>query len=269
MRSSICTTITGVCFLLAMFQAHAGTLNEQPPQLAGMSIQQGKLGVQAIIKLSTPVRFVKYTMAGKYSKYLDIYYEHADISAPVGAWSDMETMLIGKTKLTPVMMVNTRDQTTHPKLLVMFDAEMEASVIAGEDGRSFVINFPPSLPADACRYPDSYVQAPSWICEEPVEGWSHTVFSSVSKEQFPNDLAKQTEEATALAREKLGRLMEHGRRFFQVKPADAATDQFGEYAVGISFVPQKTREMVLLKSKVIKSIVGPDGTVYVLVGMND
>ncbi|MDD5058982.1 MAG: hypothetical protein PHQ60_14015 [Sideroxydans sp.] len=299
MRYSISAAIAGFCFLLAIFPAHAKLYLVPPPQLEDISLQQSELGAQATIKLSTPVRFVKYTMPSKYSKYLEIYYEHADDSVPVNAWSDMETILTEKTKLTPLILVNTRDQATHPRLSVTFDGELEASVKAGADGRSFVITFhiPPALFADGCRYPGSYVQAPGWICDEPVEGWMVTAVGTAEKEEFAGDVSKQTEEAAVRARQSMGEnmdattqrvaqdylqqtkpddtstrdavaMLEAGEQHIQIKQV-AAADAFGAYSVSISHVPRRVREMVLQKSKVIKSAVGPNGTVYVLVGMNE
>ncbi len=287
------------CFLLMQFPAHAALVVDRAPQLEGISLQQSGGKVQAIIQLSTPVRFVKYTMPSKYSKYLDIYYEHADDSVPANVWSDMESILTEKTKLTPAFVVNTRDQATHPRLSVAFDGELEASVKAGADGRSFVIIFhiPPALFSFGCRYPGSYVQAPGWICDEPVEGWLITAVGTAEKEQFAGDVSKQTEEAAVRARQSMGeqmdaRMLRVAQDYLQqTKPDDsatrdavamleagvpltqikqvAATDAFGAYSVSISHVPRSAREMILQKSKVIKSAVGPDGRVYVLVGMNE
>jgi len=107
--------------------------------------QQGDV-VLATIKLTTPVHFLRY-VPGEKSRIVEIYYERVPSSDTTEAWSDREVRNSPATALTPAFTVTTRDQATQPKLVVEFANEVNFSVSAGGDNRSFVITISPEKSA--------------------------------------------------------------------------------------------------------------------------
>jgi hypothetical protein len=116
--------------------------------LDDVSLQQQGDVVQATIKLSTPVHFLR-AVPGEKSRIVEIYYERVPSSDATEAWSDREVRNSPATALTPAFTVTTRDQATQPKLVVEFANEVNFSVNAGGDNRSFVITIKPEKTAAA------------------------------------------------------------------------------------------------------------------------
>lgn len=94
--------------------------------------------VQATIALTSPVHFLRSVSAEK-SRVVEIYYERTPSSDPAETWADKEVRNSPATAMTPAFTVTTRDQGTQPKLVIEFASEVNVSVNAGGDNRSFVM----------------------------------------------------------------------------------------------------------------------------------
>lgn len=110
--------------------------------LDDVSLQQSGDEVLATIKLTTPVHFLRYVPAKK-SRIAEIYYERIPSSDASDPWVDREERSSPATDFTPAFTVTTRDQAIQPKLVIEFASEVEFSVRAGADNRSFVITLKP------------------------------------------------------------------------------------------------------------------------------
>lgn len=106
--------------------------------LDDVSVQQQGDVMLATIKMTTPVHFLRYVPGDK-SRFIEIYYERLPSSDTSDAWVDREVRTSPATAQTPAFTVTTSDQATQPKLLVEFANEVEFTVNAGADNRSFVI----------------------------------------------------------------------------------------------------------------------------------
>ena len=133
----------------------------------------------------------------------------------------------------------------------------------------------PSAPAASaavvadCVYPDgSNEAAPGWICDEPVAGVSVSAVGVFGPTKA--GVSFQKTQATADAR---GKLAEQ----FQVQVDKMVKSYFGTTGVGdaetVDSVSQSVLKTVssetLYGSKVYKSRMGPDGSMYVLVGLDE
>jgi hypothetical protein len=127
--------IGGLLFLVSVKTAIAAPLED-------VSLQQKGDDVQATITLTTPVHFLRFVPNVK-SRIIEIYYERVPSSDQAEIWADQEVRNSPATSLSPAFKVTTRDQATQPKLVVEFAKEVNFSVNAGGDSRSFVITLKP------------------------------------------------------------------------------------------------------------------------------
>ena len=120
-----------------------------------------------------------------------------------------------------------------------------------------------------CVYPDgSDKAAPGWICDEPVAGVSVSAVGIAGPTKAGPSFQKDT--ATADAR---GKLVEQ----FQVQVDKMVKSYLGTTGIGDSETVDSVSQSVLKTvssdtlygSKVFKSRVGPDGSMYVLVGLDE
>ena len=120
-----------------------------------------------------------------------------------------------------------------------------------------------------CVYPDgSGKAAPGWICDEPVAGVSVSAVGIAGPTKAGPSFQKDT--ATADAR---GKLVEQ----FQVQVDKMVKSYLGTTGIGDSETVDSVSQSVLKTvssdtlygSKVFKSRVGPDGSMYVLVGLDE
>jgi hypothetical protein len=137
--------------LFKPFLLSCGLLMSMPQSLYAaplddVSLQQQGDVVLATIKLTTPVHFLRY-VPGEKSRIVEIYYERVPSSDSSDAWADREVRNSPATALTPAFTVTTRDQATQPKLVVEFASDVNFSVNAGGDSRSFVITIKPEKTA--------------------------------------------------------------------------------------------------------------------------
>ena len=134
-----------ICLLV--FISFEGSVLAAP--LEDLSLQRKGNDVQATITLSTPIHFLRY-VPGEKSRVIEIYYERVPSSDATEPWIDQEVRNSPETSLTPAFTVTTRDQATQPRLEVEFSREVNFTVNAGSDSRSFVITIRPektALPA--------------------------------------------------------------------------------------------------------------------------
>ena len=120
-----------------------------------------------------------------------------------------------------------------------------------------------------CVYPDgSDKAAPGWICDEPVAGVSVSAVGIAGPTKAGPSFQKDT--ATADAR---GKLVEQ----FQVQVDKMVKSYLGTTGIGDSETVDSVSQSVLKTvssdtlygSKVFKSRRGPDGSMYVLVGLDE
>ena len=120
-----------------------------------------------------------------------------------------------------------------------------------------------------CVYPDgSDKAAPGWICDEPIAGVSVSAVGIAGPTKAGPSFQKDT--ATADAR---GKLVEQ----FQVQVDKMVKSYLGTTGIGDSETVDSVSQSVLKTvssdtlygSKVFKSRVGPDGSMYVLVGLDE
>ena len=120
-----------------------------------------------------------------------------------------------------------------------------------------------------CVYPDgSDKAAPGWICDEPVAGVSVSAVGIAGPTKAGPSFQKDT--AAADAR---GKLVEQ----FQVQVDKMVKSYLGTTGIGDSETVDSVSQSVLKTvssdtlygSKVFKSRVGPDGSMYVLVGLDE
>lgn len=129
---------------------------------------------------------------------------------------------------------------------------------------------PEAAPAaydDRCKFPGTQVLAPGWVCDEPVPGWDVTAVGSYEKTAAGFDFQKQmamTAARTALAQQ------------FKVQVANMVKQYAGTTGAAgsetVDRVNQSTTKQItdqtLVGSKVIKSVEGPDGKLWVLMGLD-
>ena len=131
----------------------------------------------------------------------------------------------------------------------------------------------PEKPASAavadCVFPDgSNEAAPGWICDEPVPGISVSTVGIARPTQAGPSFQKDT--AAADAR---GKLVEQ----FQVQVDKMVKSYLGTTGLGDSETVDSVSQSVLKTvssdtlygSRIYKSRVGPDGSMYVLVGLDE
>lgn len=125
----------------------------------------------------------------------------------------------------------------------------------------------PAVVAD-CTYPDApEVAAPLWICDAPVEGVAVSAVGSFRKTSAGVQFQKT--QATANARNQLAANMKvHVKQL--VKNYTEVTGVGDEETVDTvsSDVSKQVTKETLFSTKVFRTKVSPNGTMYVLVGMD-
>lgn len=103
--------------------------------------------------------------------------------------------------------------------------------------------------SQTCLLPNSHKRAPAWVCKPQARGWAVAAVGSAAKSDA--GIAFMEQQAAADARTKLVRRLRGG---------DTRKSTASDGAV----ITETTHE--LRGSKILKSVYGPDGTLYVLVG---
>ena len=119
-----------------------------------------------------------------------------------------------------------------------------------------------------CVFPNSQDAAPGWICDEPVEGVAVSAVGSAAKTEAGIEFMKQM--AATAARVQLAQRMkvQVANMVKQyVETTGAGKDETVD-RVNTSVTKQITSE-TLVGTRVYKSRQGPDGTMYVLLGLDE
>lgn len=122
--------------------------------------------------------------------------------------------------------------------------------------------------AAECVFPNSEKAAPLWVCDGPVEGIAVAATGSAPKSAAGIDFMKQM--AATSARTKLAQQMQvHVQNSIkQYAETTGVGDSETVDRVNTSTTKQIT-DQSLVGTKTVRSITGPDGTMYVLVGLDD
>lgn len=122
--------------------------------------------------------------------------------------------------------------------------------------------------ADECVFPNSNKSAPLWVCDAPVEGVTVGAVGSMRKSGAGISFMKQmaiTDARVQLAQQVRVQVANTVKQY--VESTGAASSETVD-RVNTSGTKQITNE-TLQGIKTFKSIVAPDGTMYVLVGLDE
>ncbi|MDD5059279.1 MAG: LPP20 family lipoprotein [Sideroxydans sp.] len=120
---------------------------------------------------------------------------------------------------------------------------------------------------DRCKFPGTQELAPGWVCDEPYPGWDVTAPGSAESTAAGHDFQKQmamTSGRVALAQQFKVHVANMIKQFAQT--TGAAQNETVD-KVNASVTMQIT-EQTLSGSKVLKSVQGPDGKLWVLMGID-
>lgn len=126
----------------------------------------------------------------------------------------------------------------------------------------------PAAPVAECVYPNSDKPAPTWVCDAPVEGLTVSAVGSAAKSEAGVAHMKMmaaTDARVQLAQQVKVHVANMVKQYVETTGAGSAetVDR-----VNTSVTKQITSEM-LAGTKVMKTITGPDGTLYALVGIDE
>lgn len=118
-----------------------------------------------------------------------------------------------------------------------------------------------------CVFPNSSQPAPGWICDQPVDGLAVTAVGSATKSEAGLDFMKQM--ATTAARVQLAQQMrvEVENMIKQYAETTGAGGSETVDRVNTAVTKQITSQS-LQGTRIVRSLQGPDGTLYVLVGLD-
>jgi hypothetical protein len=112
-----------------------------------------------------------------------------------------------------------------------------------------------------CLFPKSRKRAPNWVCNAHVDGLATTAVGSSAKSDA--GIAFMQQMAAADARAHLAQNL-HGPVQNKIKSSNASMAPDERDSTLITRIINES----LRDTKIVKSIYGPDGTLYVLVGLN-
>ena len=119
-----------------------------------------------------------------------------------------------------------------------------------------------------CTFPNSKEPAPVWVCDQPVEGIPVAAMGSAAKSDAGHDFMKQM--ATTGARVQLAQNMkvQVQNMIKQYAETTGAANRETVDRVNTSVTKQIT-DQTLQGTRIMKSVTGPDGALYVLVGLDE
>ena len=119
-----------------------------------------------------------------------------------------------------------------------------------------------------CTFPGSTTEAPGWVCDQPVPGIAVGAVGSTQKSAA--GMSFMREMASTSARAELARQMKVQVQGMikQYAETTGAGDAETVDRVNTSVTKQITNES-LAGTKIMRSIQAPDGTLYVLVGLDE
>lgn len=118
-----------------------------------------------------------------------------------------------------------------------------------------------------CNFPNSSTRAPGWICDEPMPGVAVAAMGSAAKSEAGFSFMRQmaaTDARVQLAQAMRVQVQNMIKQY--VETTGAASSETVD-RVNTSVTKQITNEM-LQGTRILSSTQGPDGTLYVLVGLD-
>jgi len=119
-----------------------------------------------------------------------------------------------------------------------------------------------------CTFPNSHESAPGWVCDQPVEGIPVAAMGSAAKSDVGYDFMKQM--AATGARVQLAQNMkvQVQNMIKQYVETTGAASKETVDRVNTSVTKQIT-DQSLRGTRIVRSVTSPDGTLYVLVGLDE
>ena len=122
--------------------------------------------------------------------------------------------------------------------------------------------------APECAYPNSKEAAPGWVCDAPVEGVAVSAVGVSANSQAGIAFMKQMAAADARVQLAQSVRIQVTNMIKQYAETTGAANQETVDKVNTSVTKQITNES-LAGTKILKSTTGPDGSLYVLVGLDE
>jgi hypothetical protein len=119
-----------------------------------------------------------------------------------------------------------------------------------------------------CVFPGSSQAAPLWVCDAPVEGISVGAVGAAAKSDAGVSFMKQMAATDARVQLAQNMKVQVQNMIKQYVEATGAASKETVDRVNTSVTMQIT-DQSLQGTKIFRSIVGPDGTMYVLVGLDE
>jgi hypothetical protein len=148
-------------------------------------------------------------------------------------------------------------------LCVLLSATMLPSVDAWGDGQAKAATNAKVKKAIKCSFPKTKKRAPDWVCNARAEGLAVAAVGSADKSQAGNSFMEQMAAADARARLVHAVRESVRKRVMGDAPASGKKADERDGAL-ITTITSDT----LRGAKVRKSVYGPNGTLYVLVGLD-
>jgi hypothetical protein len=127
---------------------------------------------------------------------------------------------------------------------------------------------PPVAKVAECVFPGSDKPAPTWVCDAPVEGMTVGAVGSAAKSDAGIAFMKQM--AAAEARVQLAQTMKVQVQNMIKQYAETTGTGSKETVDQVNTaVTKQITDQSLIGTKVFRSIQAPDGTMYVLVGLDE
>lgn len=139
---------------------------------------------------------------------------------------------------------------------------------AGMLGLGGCASEPPKAAAPECVFPNSQQAAPGWVCNMPVDGVSVSAVGMAQKSGAGLSFMKQmamTDARVQLAQTVRVRVTNMVKQYAE---STGAANQETVDQVNTSVTKQITDE-TLVGTKLLRTITGPDGTLYALVGLDE
>lgn len=118
-----------------------------------------------------------------------------------------------------------------------------------------------------CVFPGSDKEAPGWVCDQPVEGLPVAAVGSAAKSDAGLDFMKQMAATSARVQLAQNMKVQVQNMIKQYAETTGAGNKETVDRVNTSVTKQIT-DQTMQGTKILKSRVGPDGTLYVLVGLD-
>lgn len=123
-------------------------------------------------------------------------------------------------------------------------------------------------PVAECTFPNSSQPAPLWVCDAPVEGMAVGAVGSAAKSDAGIAFMKQMAATDARVQLAQNMKVQVQNMIKQYAETTGAGSKETVDRVNTSVTKQIT-DQTLTGTKIFRSATGPDGTLYVLVGLDD